>query len=85
MTKAFPDVQFLAIDPLFPRKHITLHLTGPWRTLMRAKAMIIKLLEPAFSRIWQPSYKTFDEFQIYTAQQEFKFCFKQLKRMQLGK
>lgn len=47
---------------------MTFHLTGPWKTLMRAKAQIVKILDPGFNRIWQPSFKTFDEFQTFTDQ-----------------
>ena len=66
LCKVHPDVTFLAIDPIFPRKHITIYLQGPWKTLLVAKETLIKIVNPSFNRIWQPSYKSFDEFQLFT-------------------
>jgi hypothetical protein len=62
LTRLHPQLQILALDPVFPRKHITIHLQGPWQTLLRAKETLANLVDPAFKRIWQPSYKTFEEF-----------------------
>ena len=66
LMRAYPDLQFLAIDPVYPRKHITIYLHGLWKMLMRAKETLIKIVNPSFSRLWQPSYKNFEEFQIFT-------------------
>lgn len=66
LMKVYPDMQFLAIDPIYPRKHITIYLQGPWKMLMKAKETLIKIVDPSFSRIWQPSFKNFEEFQVFT-------------------
>ena len=56
LLKAHPEIQFLSIDPVFPRKHISIFLQGPWKVLMQAKDTLEKFLNPSFNRIWQPSY-----------------------------
>lgn len=76
-----PEVIMYNFEPVFPRKHITLYLEGPWKKLVKAKLDLKAITDERLKMLKQPSFRDFESFQLFAFHKQLRFTFKMLKRV----
>lgn len=76
-------VQFQTYEPTYPRKHLTMIISGVWDDLIRTKVKACEFFDDRIAKLNQPSCKNFIEFQRFAFHKQLRFCLKILRRVKL--
>mmetsp|Transcript_27797 Transcript_27797/g.37134 ORF Transcript_27797/g.37134 Transcript_27797/m.37134 type:complete len:426 (-) Transcript_27797:2516-3793(-) len=83
LSKQVPDIFPQHFAPQRPRRHITVYLTGSWKSLILAKHVLAQITNERIRRIPSLCCQNFQEFQEFTFNQQLRSNFKILKRIVL--